>query len=91
VSTVALNVGARGGHGDTERTLAVCRLLADDGDDMVVKALSWALRALAGRDPTAVRAFLDTHQDKLAARVRREVEHKLRTGLKSPRRGRLVS
>jgi hypothetical protein len=83
-------VSRRGGHGDTERTLAVCRLLVDDRDHMVVKALSRALRALAGRGPAAVRAFLVSHQDMPAARVRREIGHKLRTGLKSPRRARLV-
>jgi 3-methyladenine DNA glycosylase AlkD len=86
VSSVALNVKARGGEGDTRRTLAVCSLLLDDRDDMVVKALSWALRALAGNDPAAVRDFLAARADELASRVRREVEHKLRTGLKSPRR-----
>jgi 3-methyladenine DNA glycosylase AlkD len=84
VSTVALNVRSRGGTGDVARTLAVCRLLVDDGDDMVVKAMSWALRELVVHDPDAVRAFLSTHQDALAARVRREVTNKLRTGLKNP-------
>ena len=54
---------------------------------MVVKALSWALRTLAARDPDAARAFLGAHGDVLAARVRREVLHKLETGLKQPRRG----
>ena len=44
VSTVALNNRARGGIGDSGRTLAVCRLVINDRDDMVVKALSWALR-----------------------------------------------
>ena len=73
VSTVPLNVKARGGTGDTPRTLAVCRLLLDDRDDMVVKALSWALRCLAERDAVSVGAFLDEHGDGLAARVRREV------------------
>jgi 3-methyladenine DNA glycosylase AlkD len=31
-------------------TLEVCRALIDDRDDMVVKALSWALRELANRN-----------------------------------------
>jgi 3-methyladenine DNA glycosylase AlkD len=84
VSTVALNTRTDGGRGDTARSLAVCARLAGDRDDMVVKALSWALRALAGLDADAVQAFLDEHD--VAARVRREVGHKLRTGLKSPRR-----
>src|SRR5436190_17006063 len=46
VSTVPLNSKAQGGQGDAERTLEVCRLLVSDRDDMVVKAMSWALREL---------------------------------------------
>ena len=87
VSTVALNTRARGGRGDTARTLTVCRLLVADRDDMVVKALSWALRELVVHDPAAVRAFLAEHGGTLAARVRREVRNVLATGLKNPRRG----
>ena len=87
VSTVGLNTRARGGRGDTARTLAVCRLLVADRDDMVVKALSWALRELVVHDPDAVRAFLAEHGDAPAARVRREVNNVLATGLKNPRRG----
>lgn len=84
VSTVALNVRARGGRGDVPRTLAVCERLVDDRDDMVVKALSWALRAAVEHDREAVEAFLAAHDDRLAARVRREVRNKLATGLKNP-------
>ncbi len=89
VSTVPLNNrarGARAAQGDAARTLAVCALLVADRDDMVVKALSWALRELARRDPAAVRAFVKAHGPALAARVRREVDNKLRTGLKNPRK-----
>jgi 3-methyladenine DNA glycosylase AlkD len=86
VSTVPLNNKARGGRGDAERTLSICRLLVDDRDDMVVKAMSWALRALAVRNPQAVQQFLAEHRDRLAARVVREVRNKLSTGLKNPRR-----
>lgn len=86
VSTVPLNVKARGGTGDVPRTLEVCRMLASDDDDMVVKALSWALRALVQHDPDAVREFLAEHEGVLAARVKREVRNKLTTGLKNPRR-----
>ena len=85
VATVTLNQRGRGGSGDARRTLAVCRLLLDDRDDMVVKALSWALRTLAGPAPAAVRAFLARHGDRVAARARREVGNKLRTGRKNPR------
>ncbi|MFN2227339.1 MAG: DNA alkylation repair protein [Anaerolineae bacterium] len=86
VSTVALNVRSHGGTGDVPRTLAVCGLLAGDPDDMVVKALSWALRELVVHDPEAVQAFLDERNDLLAARVKREVGNKLATGLKNLRR-----
>lgn len=86
VSTVALNVRSQGGIGDTERTLAVCRILAGDPDDMVVKALSWALRELVPHDPQAVLAFLTEHDAMLATRVKREVRNKLTTGLKTPGR-----
>jgi 3-methyladenine DNA glycosylase AlkD len=88
VATVPLNQKKRGGIGDARRTLAVCRLLLDDRDDMVVKAMSWALRELSVPDPDAVRAFLDRHGDRVAARARRETLNKLRTGLKSPGRRR---
>jgi 3-methyladenine DNA glycosylase AlkD len=86
VSTVPLNLRSRGGTGDTGRTLDICRRLAADDDDMVVKALSWALRELVVWDPQAVQRFLDTHHDVLTARVRREVRNKLETGRKHPAR-----
>ena len=86
VSTVALNNKARGGTGDTIRTLDVCRILVSDRDDMVVKAMSWSLRELSRRDPDAVRAFLLEYKGMLAPRVVREVNTKLTTGLKNPRR-----
>ncbi|HEY7270379.1 MAG TPA: DNA alkylation repair protein [Dehalococcoidia bacterium] len=86
VSTVPLNAKAQGGSGDTPRTLALCALLVDDRDDMVVKAMSWALRVLSQRDAAAVRSFADANRERLASRVVREVEHKLWTGLKNPRR-----
>ncbi len=86
VSTVAWNARSLGGHGDATRTVAVCRLLAAEHDDMLAKALSWALRMLAYFDPQAVRGFLEEYDGVLAARVKREVRIKLATGLKNPRR-----
>jgi 3-methyladenine DNA glycosylase AlkD len=80
VSTVALSRAGR-----SRETLRVCRMLAADRDDMVVKALSWALRALAQRDAAAVTDFLARYHKELAARVLREVRNKLTTGLKNPR------
>jgi 3-methyladenine DNA glycosylase AlkD len=84
VATVPLNSRARGGAGDSRRTLAVCRMLVADRDDMVEKALSWALRELSKRDARAVRAFVDRYDENLPARVKREVRNKLRTGRKNP-------
>jgi 3-methyladenine DNA glycosylase AlkD len=87
VATVPLNAKSRGATsatGDATRTLAVCTRLLDDRDDMVVKAMSWALRELAKCNPRAVRTFRSTHGGRLAARVRREVTNKLSTGRKFP-------
>jgi 3-methyladenine DNA glycosylase AlkD len=84
VATVSLNLRARGGSGDARRTLGVCKSLLADRDDMVVKGLSWALRALAVRDPAAVHAFVARHRAQIAPRVLREVANKLSTGRKNP-------
>jgi 3-methyladenine DNA glycosylase AlkD len=86
VSTVPLNCKARGGVGDRARTVDICTMLVKDRDDMVVKALSWALRELSKRDPETVRGFLAEHVNDLAPRVRREVNNKLVSGLKYPGR-----
>ena len=83
VSTVPLNSPAAGGGGDAPRTLAVCCSLVADRDDMVVEALSWALRELAARDPESVRDFLEDHGDAVAARVRRELGNELAHGRKA--------
>ena len=80
VSTVALNLKVRGGQGDVARTLPVCRLLAADGDDMVFKALSWALRVW--RRTTRRRWPTSWPSTTTAWRpgVKREVGTKLTTG-----------
>jgi 3-methyladenine DNA glycosylase AlkD len=81
VTTVPLNLKSSGG--DEKRTLRIASLLIDDREDMVVKAMSWALRALATRQPQAARRFVRERQHRLAARVVREVTNKLTHGLKS--------
>lgn len=83
VSTVGLNASLKGG-GDPGRTLPICLRLAGDRDDMIEKAVSWALRYLSQNDRDAVVAFMAEHGDKFAARVKREVRHKLTTGRKNP-------
>jgi 3-methyladenine DNA glycosylase AlkD len=84
VSTVALNLRSHGGKGDVRQTVTICKMLVEDHDDMVVKALSWALRELVVHDPKAVEDFLSSYQEVLAARVKREVRNKIETGLKNP-------
>jgi 3-methyladenine DNA glycosylase AlkD len=86
VSTVPLNNKARGGNGDAKRTLLICELVLQDRDDMVVKALSWALRELSKRDAKEVEKFIRAHRNIIAPRVYREVTNKLSTGLKNPRK-----
>ena len=86
VATVALNSKSLEGRGDTSRTLLIAGLLVDDDEDMVIKALSWALRVLVAPDRAAVEQFLVLHEELLAARVKREVRTKLRTGRKTARK-----
>lgn len=91
VSTVVLNSRTRGGGytgGDPKRTLAIASMLIDDREDMVVKAMSWAVRALAAVDPASARKFLADNADRLAARVKREARTKLETGRKNKPRAR---
>jgi len=83
VSTVPLNMRSRGGTGDPERTLMICRELARDTEPMVAKALSWALRALVAVDREAVQGFLEVWDEGLPSLVRREVRTKLETGRKN--------
>jgi hypothetical protein len=47
--------------------------------------MSWALRALAVREPGTVEEFMRKHEDVLARRVVRELGNKLRTGRKDGR------
>jgi 3-methyladenine DNA glycosylase AlkD len=85
VSTIPLS--RQGLTTNIPKTLRVCALLMADRDDMIVKALSWALRELARSHHDAARSFLDQNRQTLNRRILREVECKLTTGLKSaPRR-----
>lgn len=79
------SVGRNGVRPDPDRTFALCLRLADDRDDMVEKAVSWALRYLSQKDKAAVEAFWAHNAHRFRPRVKREVAHKLATGLKTPR------
>ena len=81
VSTLALN-GRPLAQNSTERTLEICRLLIADREDMVVKAMSWALRRLGTKVPDAARNFVNQHKERLAPLIVREVNRKLTTGRK---------
>jgi len=83
VGTVALNLKSRGGAGDSRRTIRTCTRAVDDHHDMIVKALSWALRSLIRWDKDAVADFLEHHKNSLHRRVIREVSHKLEFGTKN--------
>lgn len=85
-SSVYLSRPGKGRAVRTDKVLEICQRLAADREDMVVKALSWSLRSLAVPEPQAVRDFLAAEDARLAARVKREVGAKLRTGLKNPKR-----
>lgn len=83
VATVSLNQKARGGVGDAARTLKICELAVNDHEDMINKALSWALRELAKVDKEPVFEFLKQHKDVMHSRVLREVKNKLEKGTKN--------
>jgi 3-methyladenine DNA glycosylase AlkD len=83
VATVSLNQKARGGHGDSKRTLEICRLVINDHQDMIIKALSWALRELAKIDKESVIGFINEYKASLHKKALREVNNKLETGLKN--------
>jgi len=85
-SALVATVGRNATKPDAAGTFELCLRLADDPDDMVEKAVSWALRFLSQRDRPAVEAFFAEHGERFRPRVRREVRHKLATGVKSRRK-----
>jgi len=84
VSTLGLN-GRPPAQNSTERTLEICRLLIADRDDMVVKAMSWALRRLGTNKAEAARNIVNQYKERLAPLIVREVTRKLTTGRKDGR------
>ena len=82
VATVWLN---RGYDGITypDLTLGLVDRVKEERDPMITKAVSWALREMVKQHPDRVVAYLEANRDLLAPHVVREVNTKLRTGLKS--------
>ncbi len=83
VCTISLNLRSKGGTGEPDRTLMICEKMIDDRDEIVVKALSWALRELSKSHKIQVHDFLMKYWEKLHPLVRREVMLKLNTGRKN--------
>ena len=84
-SALVATVGRNATRPDPASTFDICLRLADDRDDMVEKAVSWALRYLSQKDRDAVVAFMSAQGDRFRPRVKREVRNKLTTGLKTPK------
>lgn len=61
-----------------ERVLGWAAAYVDDREWFIQKAVAWWLRDLSRRDPERVRAFLDTHGDRLKPFARREAARHLR-------------
>lgn len=83
VSTIPLNRKGKGSKPDPERTFMICDYIIEDYEDMVVKALSWALRELSKVDASSVVSYLKMHEEVLHKRVLREVNNKIMFGLKN--------
>ena len=48
-------------RGDVDDAIKISELLANDGDDLVQKAVGWMLREVGKKDPQRHAAFLDAH------------------------------
>lgn len=77
VSTIYLN-------GDVKKMIHYTKMLLDDREDLIIKALSWVLRSAIQYDRDAVISFLESHEDRLALRIKHELNKQLRIGLKNP-------
>jgi len=82
VATTPIN---RGHTGFTipDLTLELVDRVKEERHPMITKAVSWALREMTKSHPDRVGAYLEENRGVLAAHVVREVNNKLRTGLKS--------
>jgi len=82
VATAWLNRGYKG-FSCPDLTLELVEQVKGERHSMITKAVSWALRGMIKTHPEKVDAYLEGNRASLAAHVVREVENKLRTGLKS--------
>jgi 3-methyladenine DNA glycosylase AlkD len=82
VATVPINRG-RTGPAIPDLTLALIDCVKAERQLMMTKAVSWALREMIKAHPERVGDYIQENRAVLAAHVVREVNNKLRTGLKS--------
>jgi len=82
VATVWLNRG-RKDLGFPDLTLELVDQVKEERHQMITKAISWALRGMIKKYPQRVAAYLAENRTLLPAHAVREVDNKLRTGLKS--------
>lgn len=64
-------------------SLEICEACINDHRDMIVKAVSWVLRSIAGFYPNEVLRFLENHEPMIHSRILREVRHKIKTTYKN--------
>jgi len=86
VATVWLNRGYQD-LSFPDLTLKLIDRVKAERDPMITKAVSWALREMTKTHPDRVDAYVQQNRDALTAHVVREVNNKLRTGLKSGKDG----
>jgi len=82
VATCPINRG-RSGITIPDRTLGLIDRVKTERRPMMTKAVSWALREMTKTHPDQVAAYVEQNRELLAPLVLREVQNKLRTGLKS--------
>lgn len=77
---------------DSEEVLAMINQIIDNQDPMIQKAISWVLRELVRAGYSReVEEYITKNQTRLAKYVTREVNNKLRTGLKSGKERRIAT
>ena len=87
-AAVSLVPLARQGVGQ-ETVVRLCEALAEDGDDLVQKAVGWLLKELSRTDPESVTDFLVEHRERLSRLTLRYASEKLPERLRRRARARL--
>lgn len=82
VATIPINRG-RSGFTIPDLTLQLVDRVKEERHPMITKAVSWVLRDMIKHHREQVIAYLEENRDVLASHVVREVDNRLRTGLKS--------